>query len=356
MEYTTETVEVEEICDDANPAKKFKKIVKGYDQKFVTDWKNDPNYKSWVEKTKKEEDETPIVTTYHFEAGETTECIELGTDDQKHQIEIKTIQKPNVVNTTTPIKNTRSGKRQIKVMDPNLPAFVCTEHNENISLDCRYCRIASGFKKKNSQKHVQNDEISSSGKVTVAIPKRDINSIGVQLKTGNDGLIGANNDIYSINSQNEVSGNLSSQKNSSVGKYVQKFRSEWLKLPEFKDWLVECKMSEYGDMSQAQCKFCGTLLVNNSNNLVRHAISKKHTKNMELEILDFDSTQGQGSPQTQKSMNDVKSKEEIFGSYVASELKRIKNKKTYEEVKWKILQTLQAAAEKEADDQDNPMS
>jgi hypothetical protein len=51
-------------------------------------------------------------------------------------------------------------------------------------------------------------------------------------------------------------------------------------------------------------------------------------------------------------MVDVKdaSKEEIFGRYVASELKRIKSKKTYEEVKWKILQTLQMAAEKEADD------
>mgnify|MGYP000893504748 CR=1 FL=1 len=46
------------------------------------------------------------------------------------------------------------------------------------------------------------------------------------------------------------------------------------------------------------------------------------------------------------------SKEEIFGRYVASELKRIKSKKTYEEVKWKILQALQTAAEKEADDPD----
>lgn len=43
-------------------------------------------------------------------------------------------------------------------------------------------------------------------------------------------------------------------------------------------------------------------------------------------------------------------KEDIFGRYIASELKRIKSKKTYEEVKWKILQALQAAAEKETDD------
>lgn len=49
-------------------------------------------------------------------------------------------------------------------------------------------------------------------------------------------------------------------------------------------------------------------------------------------------------------------KEEIFGTYIASELKRIKNKKTYEDVKWKILQTLQSAAEKEAEDQDKSTS
>lgn len=57
----------------------------------------------------------------------------------------------------------------------------------------------------------------------------------------------------------------------------------------------------------------------------------------------------------QKSCNSV-GKEEIFGAYIASELKRIKNKKTYEEVKWKILQTLQSAAEKEAEDQDKSTS
>lgn len=170
MEYTTETVEVEEICDDQNPAKKFKKVVKGYDQKYVTDWKNDPSYKNWVEKPKKDDE-----PTYQFEATEATECIEIDTSVQKHQavVEVKNVRKPGTSNAT--VKNNRSNKRQIRVIDPNLPAFVCTEHNENISLDCRYCRIASGFKKKNSQKYVQNDEISSSGKVTVAIPKPSAN-------------------------------------------------------------------------------------------------------------------------------------------------------------------------------------
>lgn len=160
MEYATETVEVEEICDDQNPAKKLKK-----DPKFGTDWKNDPSYKNWVEKKK---DDDP---TFQYETAETAECIEIDTNGQKHQtIEVKTVRKPGPSNLPA-VKNNRSMKRQIKVMDPNLPAFVCTEHNENISLDCRYCRIASGFKKKSTQKHVQNDEISSSGKVTVAIPK-----------------------------------------------------------------------------------------------------------------------------------------------------------------------------------------
>lgn len=73
----------------------------------------------------------------------------------------------------------------------------------------------------------------------------------------------------------------------SIQKSIQKFRTEWLSLPEFKDWLIECKLSGDGDMSQAQCKICGTLLVNNSNNLIRHAISKKHMKNMELENRDL---------------------------------------------------------------------
>lgn len=35
--------------------------------------------------------------------------------------------------------------------------------------------------------------------------------------------------------------------------------------------------------------------------------------------------------------------EETFGKYVVSELKRIKKKKTYELVKWEILQALQKA-------------
>lgn len=83
---------------------------------------------------------------------------------------------------------------------------------------------------------------------------------------------------------------------------MQKFRSEWLELPEFKDWLVECKLSGDGDMSQAQCKFCGTLLVNNSNNLVRHAISKKHMKNMELEKSDLNVTLGEQVPYVNLSM------------------------------------------------------
>ena len=62
-------------------------------------------------------------------------------------------------------------------------------------------------------------------------------------------------------------------------------------------------------------------------------------------------------PPVRRFLGEVKSevtcsKEEIFGQYVASELKRIKSKKTYEEVKWKILQALQSAAEREADDPD----
>lgn len=178
MEYTTETVEIEEICEDGVPTKKFKHIVSGFDPRFITtDWKNDPNYKSWVEKTKKDgESSTATVTTYQLDAG-TSECIELSTAEVTHQIEPKTFKKTTTI---TPARNNRAGKRQIRVIDPNMPAFVCTEHNENISLDCRYCRIASGFKKKNAQKTVQNAEISSTGKVTVAIPRKEPNIVALK--------------------------------------------------------------------------------------------------------------------------------------------------------------------------------
>lgn len=173
MEFTAETVEVEEICEDGVPTNQYKKVVKAFDSKFVTDWKNDPNYKNWVDKTAKE-NETVTVTAYQYDSSEPTECIEVEQNGQKRTVEVvKTVPKANPRTTAISARNNRGVKRQITVMDPNLPAFVCTEHNENISLDCRYCRIASGFKKKNAQKSVQNDEISSSGKVTVVIPKRE---------------------------------------------------------------------------------------------------------------------------------------------------------------------------------------
>lgn len=174
MEYSTETVEIEEICEDGNPVKKFKQIVSGYDPTYITDWKNDTNFKSWVEKTKKGGESTAATnTTYQLDGGETTELIEFATNETNDSVEVTTYRKTISTPTIPPVRNNRSGKRQIRVVDPNIQTFVCVEHNENISLDCRYCRIASGFKKKSTQRIVQNDEISSTGKVTVAIPKKD---------------------------------------------------------------------------------------------------------------------------------------------------------------------------------------
>lgn len=40
---------------------------------------------------------------------------------------------------------------------------------------------------------------------------------------------------------------------------------------------------------------------------------------------------------------EVESKEDQLGQYIANQLKQIKNKKVYEEVKWDIIQTLQNA-------------
>lgn len=47
------------------------------------------------------------------------------------------------------------------------------------------------------------------------------------------------------------------------------------------------------------------------------------------------------------------SKEESFGKYIVSELKRIKKKKTYELVKWEILQALQKAMIQEVETEDS---
>lgn len=41
--------------------------------------------------------------------------------------------------------------------------------------------------------------------------------------------------------------------------------------------------------------------------------------------------------------NEEDSKEDQLGQYIANQLKQIKSKKIYEEVKWDIIQTLQNA-------------
>lgn len=46
-------------------------------------------------------------------------------------------------------------------------------------------------------------------------------------------------------------------------------------------------------------------------------------------------------------------KEDIFGRYIASELKLIKSQKVYEEVKWEILNTLQQAINSQSDSEEN---
>lgn len=43
------------------------------------------------------------------------------------------------------------------------------------------------------------------------------------------------------------------------------------------------------------------------------------------------------------------SKEDIFGKYIASELKLIKNQKIYEEVKWTIINTLRNALSQQSE-------
>ncbi|XP_050733100.1 uncharacterized protein LOC127006804 isoform X1 [Eriocheir sinensis] len=55
--------------------------------------------------------------------------------------------------------------------------------------------------------------------------------------------------------------------------YIQRFRKEWLKHPDFKDWL-----GKGNSESKARCMICETELVAGKSELVRHNRGKKHQK------------------------------------------------------------------------------
>lgn len=184
MEFTTETVEVEEICEDGTIHRNTEtSSLEDGTVKYVINWPNATSDDS-SEKVVTDGEEATIIT-YQFDMGEATECVELPTTEvkqtQRAQVAVKSNPPKKQINTSATFnKNNRGTKRPVKTLDPNMPAFVCTEHEDNFSLECRYCRIAAGVKKKGIPKTVQNNEITSSGgKVTVAIPKRDASCVSV---------------------------------------------------------------------------------------------------------------------------------------------------------------------------------
>lgn len=67
------------------------------------------------------------------------------------------------------------------------------------------------------------------------------------------------------------------QKSGNKKKYLQKFRTEWLKQDIFKDWL--CFIENKKDGKKPKCKFCCIILSNKKSDLLKHANSKKHCDN-----------------------------------------------------------------------------
>jgi hypothetical protein len=54
--------------------------------------------------------------------------------------------------------------------------------------------------------------------------------------------------------------------------YSQKYRTEWEKMPELKDWLTPCTV----DINKAYCKFCKATLNARLPDLRKHVKTMKH--------------------------------------------------------------------------------
>lgn len=62
-------------------------------------------------------------------------------------------------------------------------------------------------------------------------------------------------------------------------KYLQKFRTAWLKDPELKDWLIEVTSTQG---SVAKCKICHCILISKYSDLKTHSQSRKHRVNANI--------------------------------------------------------------------------
>lgn len=174
-------------------------------------------------------------------------------------------------------------------------------------------------------------------------------------------------------------------------RYVQKFRKTWLDRDELRDWLVENPNIDDNGKYGGFCIYCCTSLPSKLYDLQSHAASRKHAKNVaEKSKCDplavtqvlftancfffrirvtvfvkvyFLIVQGTGPYldvcRTVLSVTqpdhikldriEDQSKEDIFGKFIASELKLIKNQKVYEEVKWTIIDTIRNALNRQSE-------
>ncbi|XP_065207452.1 uncharacterized protein LOC135836499 [Planococcus citri] len=148
------------------------------------------------------------------------------------------------------------------------------------------------------------------------------------------------------------------------------YSPKWEQDPNYKGWVQRSKKGDgfYYCLACNQDYTCG------KSELDKHASSRKHCINMmslpHLNRKSDNSNQynktepsdsvedpiimdphefGASSTSENSQGSSLESKEEAFGKYIISELKRIKKKKTYEIVKWEILQALQKAMLQEAE-------
>lgn len=156
--------------------------------------------------------------------------------------------------------------------------------------------------------------------------------------------------------------------------HAKTYSPKWEKDPNYSGWVQRSKKGDgfYYCLACNQDYTCG------KSELDKHASSRKHCMNLinmpeannetysVYEMQDMNNSDtfdhetsivnqdfGASSTSFSYKFQQQESKEESFGKYIISELKRIKKKKTYELVKWEILQALQKAMLKEAETEDS---
>ncbi|XKL64803.1 hypothetical protein PGB90_004889 [Kerria lacca] len=155
--------------------------------------------------------------------------------------------------------------------------------------------------------------------------------------------------------------------------HAKTYSAKWELDPNYRGWV---QRSQRGD-GFFFCLACNQDYTCGKSELDKHASSKKHCLNIRSlpkmndfnlahsnnfckkiksdETVEFNNVLPNDFDASSTSNNEFvfDSKEESFGKYIVSELKRIKKKKTYELVKWEILQALQKAMLKEIETEDS---